>query len=561
MAEDNSLKLFGFEIKRQGAKKAEPELKSIVPPTDDDGATYVSSIGSGAAYGQYVDLSGMQNLKDNVQLIKRYRNMATQPEVDQAIDEIVNEAISTNEDNTAVELNTEKADLPASIKTKMKKEFEGIHAMLNFTELAHDIFRSWYVDGRLYHHLILDPNNPKGGIKEIRYIDSAKIRKVKDVKYKVDEKTGVKVVTGVEEFFVFDNSNQKKTVANTTPSNTGVKLTADSISFVSSGLLDESRARVVSYLHKAIKPVNQLRMMEDSLVIYRLTRAPERRIFYIDVGAMRGKAIQEHIEQQAAKYRNKLIYDADTGRIKDDRKHMAMTEDYWLPRLEGGRGTEISTLPGGQNLGEIDDIIYFQKGVFRALNVPADRLEQQSSYTLGRSTEIQRDEVKFQKFIDRLRTKFSKLFLDILRKQLVLKGIITEEDWKRVKQNVYIDFQKDNYFTELKEIEMMRERMNIVDQSAQYLGQLFSKEYLMKNVLRLDDHEIKAMEKQMKSEEGDPEPQEQAPQAQPQPQQQVQPQPQEEKPSQEEGIDWKGEQAKAHIELMESVKNYLETDE
>lgn len=496
---DDSFKLFGFEIKR--AKPKQETIKSIVPPTDDDGAGYVTA-GSGGYYGHYVDISGQNEAKDNVQLIKKYRSVATHPEVDQAIEEICNEAIVTGDNLSPVELNLEGSSLSNPIKKKIAAEFENICSMLNFKDLGHDIFRSWYVDGRSYHHLLVDENNLKAGIQEIRHIDSTKIRKVKNVKYKEDPATGTKIVDKVDEFYIYNNSTKagKGAVGATGVMTQGIKLSSDAISYVTSGLLDENKSKVVSYLHKAIKPINQLRMMEDSLVIYRLARAPERRIFYIDVGNLpRGKS-EQYMKDIMARYRNKLVYDADTGQIKDDRKHMSMLEDFWLPRKEGGRGTEISTLPGGQNLGEIDDILYFQKQVFRALNVPADRLQQESSYALGRSTEIQRDEVKFQKFINRLRTRFSKLFIEILQKQLILKGIITEEDWPEVKEGMYVDYQKDNHFSELKSLEMMRERMNIIDQSSQYIGQLYSKEYLMREVLKLSEDEIAQMQKEISSE-------------------------------------------------------------
>ena len=502
---DDSYKLFGFEIKRS-KPKTETQIKSVVPPTDEDGAGYVTSA-HGGYFGHYVDISGQNEAKDNVQLIKKYRSIATHPEVDQAIEEICNEAIVTGDHVSPIELNLENSDLSAGIKKKIAAEFENVCGLLNFQDLGHDIFRSWYVDGRSYHHLMVDENNPKAGIQEVRYIDSTKIRKVKNVKYKEDPATGAKVVEKVEEFYIYNNAPKSKSSMSMSSgiATTGVKLSPDSISYVTSGLLDEGKSKVVSYLHKAIKAVNQLRMMEDSLVIYRLARAPERRIFYIDTGNLpRGKA-EQYMKDIMARYRNKLVYDSQTGQIKDDRKHMSMLEDFWLPRKEGGRGTEISTLPGGQNLGEIDDILYFQKQVFRALNVPADRLQQESSYALGRSTEIQRDEVKFQKFINRLRTRFSKLFMDILHKQLILKGIITEEDWSSIKGDIYVDYQKDNHFSELKSLEMLRERMNIVDQSSQYIGQIYSKEYLMREVLKLSEEEIETMKKEMETEkEQDP---------------------------------------------------------
>ncbi len=367
--------------------------------------------------------------------------------------------------------------------------------MLRFNESGHEIFRSWYVDGRIYHHLLINEAQPKAGIQEIRNIDSTRIRKVREVKYKKDPTTGVKVVDKVDEYYIYEDK----------PGNTqtGVKLSNDSISYVTSGLLDETKKKVVSHLHKALKPINQLRMMEDSLVIYRLARAPERRIFYIDVGSLpRGKA-EQYMSDIMSKYRNKLVYDANTGQIKDDRKHMSMLEDFWLPRRENGRGTEITTLPGGENLGQIDDIIYFQKRLYRSLNVPVNRLEQEAQFSLGRSTEISRDEVKFQKFIDRLRRRFSWVFLGILKKQLILKGIITEQDWEEWKDNIYVDFVKDNHFTELKEMEILRERIGIMNEITQFVGEYYSKEWVMRNVLRMSDEDLEAMKKEIDQETKD----------------------------------------------------------
>lgn len=502
---DKPFTFFGFEIKKSTQEESkDTKLKSIVPPTDEDGAGYITA--AGHHYGHYLDISSGNEAKDNVELIKKYRSAATHPEVDMAIDEIVNEVIITGDNKQSLEINLDSVKLTPSVKKKIFEEFDSIYSMLNFSELGHDIFRSWYVDGRLYHHLVVDQNNTKSGIQEIRHIDSTKIRKVKNVKYTTDSKTGAKIVGSVDEFYIFDDKpNTTGPVISSGPSNKAIQLSTDSVSYITSGLLDEQRKRVISHIHKAIKPVNQLRMMEDSLVIYRLSRAPERRIFYIDVGNLpRGKA-EQYMKDIMARYRNKLVYDASTGQLKDDRKHMSMLEDFWLPRKEGGRGTEISTLPGGQNLGEIDDILYFQKKLYRALNVPANRLEQESSYTLGRSSEIQRDELKFQKFVDRLRTRFGKLFTDILRKQLVLKNIITEEDWREIKNDIFIDYKKDNHFTELKEGEIMRERLSTLDQTSQYIGQFFSNEWVMKNVLKMTEEEISEIKKQMTKEkqEGD----------------------------------------------------------
>lgn len=492
---NNALKLFGFEIKRAGKANSNKEkLPSVVPPTDNDGAGYVTA--TAGHFGQYVNMDGDQS-KDNAQLIMRYRGVSMHPEVDMAIEEIVNEGISSSENSSSVEIALDDIEAPDKIKDQVREEFDTIIAMLKFNELGHDIFRSFYVDGRLYYHLLVNESNLKAGIQEIRNIDSAKVRKVKEIKYKKDQKTGVKLVDTIDEYFVYEDKPGNQ--------NSGVKLATDSIAYVTSGLLDESKKKVVSYLHKALKPINQLRMMEDSLVIYRLARAPERRIFYIDVGNLpRGKS-EQYMKDIMTQYRNKLVYDADTGQMKDDRKHMSMLEDFWLPRREGGRGTEISTLPGGENLGQIDDVIYFQKRLYRSLNVPVSRLEQEAQFSLGRSTEISRDEVKFQKFIDRLRRRFSGLFMNILRKQLLIKGIITEQDWEEWKDDIYVDFMKDNHFTELKEMEILRERVGLMNEVTQYVGEYFSKDWVMRNVLQLSEDDMKDMQKEIDAEVSDDE--------------------------------------------------------
>lgn len=490
MAEDSGLRLFGFEIKRAKDRNAE-KMQSIVPPVDEDGAGYVTA--AGAHYGTYVNLGEGDHAKDNLQNIRQYRAVATHPEVDAAIEDIVNESIVANENESPVTLILDHVEgLSDQLKKAMTEEFDQICSMLRFTDLGHDMFRRWYVDGRLYHHLVVDEKNLKAGIQEIRPIDATKIRKVKEVKKKKDPATGATLVENVNEFYIYQEKPGGM--------NQGIKLSNDSVSYVTSGLLDVDRKRVVSHLHKALKPINQLRMMEDSLVIYRLSRAPERRIFYIDVGNLpRGKA-ETYMKDIMARYRNKLVYDADTGKIRDDRKHMSMLEDFWLPRREGGRGTEISTLPGGENLGQIDDIIYFQKKLYRSLNVPINRLEQEAQFSLGRSTEINRDEVKFQKFVDRLRKRFSILFTEILKKQLIMKAIITEEDWNDWQQDIVVDYVRDNHFSELKDAELLQNRLQTLDTMQQYVGEFFSKEYVMKNVLQLDDNDIKEMKKQIEQE-------------------------------------------------------------
>jgi len=499
MADDNSiLRLFGFELKRAKSssendkdKKLE-KLRSVVAPVDDDGAGYITA--SGSHYGSYIDMDGGQ-AKDNHQLVMKYRGVATHPEVDAAIEDIVNESIVGSELESPVTLNLDKIEdkeATDKIKELMQEEFMNICSMLKFNDLGHDIFRSFYVDGRIYFHLVADEKNLKLGIQEIRPIDAAKIRKVKEVKYKKDAATDAKIVEKVNEFYIFQNK---------AGANAGVKLSADSISYVTSGLLDPSKKQVVSYLHKALKPINQLRMLEDSLVIYRLARAPERRIFYIDVGNMPRNKSEAYMKDIMSRYRNKLVYDANTGNLKDDRKHMSMLEDFWLPRREGGRGTEITTLPGGENLGQIDDIIYFQKRMYRALNVPLSRLEQEANFSLGRAQEINRDEVKFQKFIDRLRKRFSMLFTGILKKQLLLKNLITEQDWENWKNNIQVDYQRDNHFTELKNAEILQNRMNTLDQVSQYVGEYFSREWVMKNVMMMNDDDINEMKQQVEDEE------------------------------------------------------------
>lgn len=494
MAEEQGLNIFGFEIRRKKQKEEDKKLPSIVPATDDDGAGYVTA--SGMHYGQFINLDGDES-KDNAQLIMKYRGVSAHPEVDAAIEDITNESISASEGESSLEIRLDKVEVSDQIKKGITEEFENIVSMLNFNEIGHDMFKRWYVDGRLYHHLVVNEANLKAGIQEIRPIDASKVRKIKQVKKKKDPKTGALIVEKTDEYYLY----QEKPGS----TSSGIKLSNDSVSYVTSGLLDASRKKIVSHLHKALKPINQLRMMEDSLVIYRLARAPERRIFYIDVGNLpRGKS-EQYMKDIMARYRNKLVYDADTGAVKDDRKHMSMLEDFWLPRREGGRGTEISTLPGGENLGQIDDIVYFQKKLYKSLNVPIGRLESEGQFSLGRATEISRDELKFQKFIDRLRKRFAHLFTGILKTQLIMKGLITEEDWDSWKNDIFIDYSRDNHFTELKDAELLRDRLTTLDQASQYVGEYFSREYIMKKVLMLSDEDIKDIAKQS-AEEPDPEP-------------------------------------------------------
>ena len=477
--------IFGYEIKR----KAEPKKISFVPP-DDEGVGNV--INAGGHYGQYIDMDGGQAKSENDQIVK-YRDAAMHPEVDAAIEDIVNEAIVTTTAEGPVAIILEDVNQPATIKNKIREEFYKIVEMLNMNFQGSDIFRKWYVDGRIYYHKIIDTANPKGGIIELRCIDPLKIKKVREVKKDKDKATGESLVKGTKEYYVFQNQKMNTT-------NQGLKITKDAIAYCTSGLFSSDHKRVVSYLHKSLKTLNQLKMMEDSLVIYRLSRAPERRIFYIDVGNLpKGKA-EEYLKNIMSKYRNKLVYNATTGEIKDHAKQMSMLEDFWLPRREGGRGTEITTLPGGENLGQIDDIVYFQKKLYRSLNVPINRLEQEAQFSLGRASEITRDELKFQKFIDRLRKRFSMLYMDILKTQLVLKGIVTEEEFHEMETFIRIDFMKDTHFAELKESELLRERLGTLREIDEYTGKYFSIDWIRRHVLFQSEKEMEEINKQIEAE-------------------------------------------------------------
>ena len=482
--------LFGFEIKRKTEEKEDKKKVSFVPREEEDGAGYV--VNAGGYFGQYLDTSGA-NVKNEADLILKYRDIAGQPECDAAVEDIVSEAIVSDEDSAPVDIILDDVDQPDRIKKMIRDEFEEVINLLNLNWYGHDIFRRWYIDGRLFYHKIIDEKNPKRGIIELRPIDPTRIRKVKELVKDKDPKTGTEIVTGQKEFYVY----QDKTMGN---SNQGLKIAPDSICYVTSGVLDPTRTKVLSYLHKALKPVNQLRMMEDSLVIYRLSRAPERRIFYIDVGNLpKGKA-EEYVKGIMNNYRNKMVYDASTGEMKDDRKHMSMLEDFWLPRREGGRGTEITTLPGGENLGQIDDIIYFQKKLYKSLNVPSSRLEQEAQFSLGRSSEITRDELKFQKFISRIRKKFSAIFVDLLKTQLILKGVVTEEEWLDIRDNINFDFLQDTHFAELKNAELLREKVGTLREIDEFVGKYYSVEWVRKNVLMQTDDDIEELDKQMKDE-------------------------------------------------------------
>ena len=475
--------LFGFKFER--AKDSGSQEK-FTEPSSEDGTIEVAG---GGFYSTHLNTDGRE--RTEMDLVRRYRDISQQPECDSAIEDIVNEGIVANEKDAAVAIELDRLMMPEKIKTRIREEFDTVLQLLDFDTKGHDIFRRWYVDGRIFYHKVIDKNNPKKGIQELRYIDPKKIKKVKQVKKNLKKGSQIELIKNVQEYYMY---NDKGLASGTSQ---GIKIAPDSITYVPSGLIDQNKGHVLSYLHKAIKPVNQLRMIEDSLVIYRVSRAPERRIFYIDVGNLPKIKAEQYLKDVMSRYRNKLTYDASTGEIRDDRNHMSMLEDFWLPRREGGRGTEITTLAGGSNLGEIDDITYFKQKLFRSLNVPISRLEAESGFSLGRSTEITRDELKFTKFVQRLRKKFTPVFTDVLKTQLILKGVITLEDWKKISQHIQYDFLQDGHFAELKAAELMRDRIDMLGSIESYIGTFYSKNWVQKNVLNLTDHEIENMQKEI----------------------------------------------------------------
>jgi hypothetical protein len=488
--------LFGFRIER--SKKDEGGGQTFTTPTPDDGTMDVAG---GGFFGQILDVDGRE--KTELDLIRRYRDIAQQSECDAAVEDIVNEGIVANQKDQAIAIDLDRFPYSDKIKRKVRKEFEEVLRLLDFEAKGHDIFRRWYVDGRVYYHKIIDTKDPRKGITELRYIDPTKIKKVREVQKDKNNKTGVDTIKKIVEYFIYNEKGLLS--AGTGAGSQGLKISSDSITYCPSGLVDGNSGRVMSYLHKAIKPVNQLRMIEDALVIYRISRAPERRIFYIDVGNLPKIKAEQYLKDVMNRYRNKLVYDANTGEIRDDRNHMSMLEDFWLPRREGGRGTEITTLPGGSNLGEIDDIVYFQRKLYRSLNVPISRLESEGGFSLGRSTEITRDELKFSKFVQRMRKKFTPLFTDILKTNLLLKGIIGPDDWPIMQEHLQYDFIEDGHFAALKEAELLTDRLDQLGQVEPYIGTFFSKEYVLKKVLRMTDAEVEQMRDQIKTEsERDP---------------------------------------------------------
>ena len=497
------MELFGFEISR---KKEPKGAQSFVAP-DEDGA--IESIRGGGYYGTYFDVEGIANTEE--QLIKRYRDISMMADVDTAIEDIVNDSISNLDDERPVEVNTDDVMVSATVKKAIADEFSNVLSLLDFNNRAQDYYRRWYIDGRIYFHKLVDKSNPKKGLYDVRYIDPRKIKKVREVKKDKDPTTGVNMIKEVKEYFVYDDkgiANKPGQYKAGTANDKALKISKDAITYVSSGLLDQDKNIPLSYLHKAIRPANQLRMMENAMVIYRITRAPERRVFYVDTGNLPTMKAEQYLKDVMNRYRNKLVYDGTSGEIRDDKKFMSMLEDFWMPRREGGRGTEIQTLPGGQNLGETGDVEYFQRKLYQSLNVPMSRLEaQQSGINFGRSAEISRDELKFTKFIAKLRRRFSALFDDLLKTQLILKGVITEDDWPMIRDQIHYKFASDAYYTESKEQEILRSRIEVLNGMAQYVGQYFSKEYVQKEILKMSDDDVNLVAKQIEGEAQEVEPQ------------------------------------------------------
>lgn len=496
-----AIELFGFRIGRanEDEEKLAQQVPSFAPPPNLDGAM---EIAPGGAYGTYVDMEG--TAKNEAQLVTRYREMAMFPEVEAAVDDIVNEAIVTDDAADPISVNLDDLKQPESVKKRIREEFDTILSMLDFSNMSYDIFRRWYVDGRLFYHIMIDTKAPRKGIQELRYIDPRRIRKVRQPMRRtpVVGQNSKLVIPAYEEYYIYNPMGTVMGVTGGTGTlGQGVKIAKDSICYVHSGLLDSRNTMVLSYLHRAIKPLNQLRMLEDAVVIYRLARAPERRIFYIDVGNLPKAKAEQYVRDMMVKHKNRLVYNADTGEIKDERKFMTMLEDYWLPRREGGRGTEITTLPGGENLGQMEDVDYFKKKLYKSLHVPVSRLEPEGTFSMGRQGEITRDEIKFAKFTERLRSRFCHLFDNLLEIQLVLTGVITREEWKEFKNDIKYDFQRDNYYAEIKEQEMQNSRLNILGIVDAYAGKYYSIEWIRKNVLKQNDDEIAEIDKQIAAEE------------------------------------------------------------
>ena len=495
-----AVELFGFEFRRKVPLEPQP---SFAPKDTDDGAVVISA---GGSFGTYVDLDG--TVRTEAELVTKYREMALQPECDAAVDEIVNETMSVDE-KEIVKIDLDNVEITDRLKKAIRDEFDNCLNILDFNRHAYEIYRRWYIDGRLYYHVVIDEKDPKAGIKEVRYVDPRKIRKIREVSKKRVRggETNEAVITKIQnEYYIYNDKGFSYGNKSVGPTTTGLKIAKDAILHITSGLTDTNGTMVLSYLHKAIKALNQLRTLEDALVIYRLARAPERRIWYIDVGNLPKVKAEQYVRDIMVKHKNRLIYDAETGNIRDDRKFMTMLEDYWLPRREGGKGTEVTTLPGGQTLGQMDDVLYFQKKFYGTLNVPINRLNSDALFSLGRATEVTRDELKFSKYISRLRSKFSQLFINMLEKQLVLKQIMTIEDWQNICQDIRFEYTKDNYFTELKDGEIIENRINLARNLQDMVGKYYSNEWLRKNILQQSDDDIEEMDKQIQEEtdSGDP---------------------------------------------------------
>jgi hypothetical protein len=486
------MQLFGFEIKKTSSEEKElSNLQAIVPLNQDESATEVAP---GGMYGTYLDLEA--SAKSEADLVTRYREMALQPECDQAIEDIINDAIIMENNTYPVEIVLDESNLPPRIRKVFREQFKNILNLLDFGNKGYDIFRRWYVDGRLYYQIVIDKEKPNEGIKQLRYIDPRKIRKMREQKKLTDPKTGMDEYPQYKEYYIYNPKGVPEKSG-------GIKISPDSICHVPSGLVDSRNRMGLGNLHKAIKPLNQLRMLEDAVVIYRLSRAPERRIFYIDVGNLPKMKAEQYLRDMMVRHKNKLVYDASTGEVRDDRRHMTMLEDFWLPRREGGKGTEITTLPGGQNLGEMDDVLYFQKKLLRSLNVPISRLEADVNFNIGRSTEISRDEIKFKKFINRLRNKFAVMFDELLEIHLALTGIMNREEWKQIKNSITYEFANDNHFEELKAAEIMTERLRLLGEVDPLVGKYFSKAWIRKNVLRMTEDDVEAIELEIENESED----------------------------------------------------------
>ena len=488
-----AINLFGFEISKKVSAQNSVEPVSPIPKPNDESSSTVTV--GGGYYGQYVDLSNADTVSDH-ELIRKYREAAMQPECDAAVSDIVDGAIASSDESSPVDLSMNDLELPKNVKTKIINEFNRVLKLYKFNRNAAEYFRNWYVDGKAYFNVIIDPNNPQKGIIELRPVEPTHLNKVKEVKKDTDKKTGLEYERVVDEYYVYSPDLKHDNIDKLN----GIKFAKDAIIQVNSGIMDSDKSRTIGHLHKAMKLVNQLRYMEDSLVVYRVSRAPERRIFYIDVGNLpKGKA-EEYVQQVVSRYRNKLVYDASTGNISDDRRHMSMLEDFYLPRREGGRGTEITTLGGGDNLGQIEDVQFFQRKLYRALNVPVARLEQDTAFSVGRASEVSREEVKFQKFIDRLRKKFSFMLMDALRIQLILKGVITEKDWHDIEESININFLEDNYFAELKEFEILRERLEMSQMLEDVVGKYISDKYVRTVILKQSDEDIARLDKEIEEE-------------------------------------------------------------